>query len=131
MDKKKIVFIDDDADYLESKKLYLEKKYDVRTALSAGEGMEKIKKEKPDLIILDAMMEPKSGFTLAKELKKDPSYSDIPLIMLTGVAPQITDSKYSADDVLRFEGDEFIDKTEGTEEILAAIERLIDRGGKR
>jgi len=125
MDKKKIVFIDDDVDYIESRKLYLEKKYDVRSALSAGEGMEKIKKEKPDLIILDAMMEPKNGFTLAKELKKDPSYSNIPLIMLTGVAPQITDSKYSADDVLRFEGDEFIDKTAGIEEILSAIERLI------
>jgi len=125
MDKKKIVFIDDDVDYIESRKLYLEKKYDVRSALSAGEGMEKIKKEKPDLIILDAMMEPKNGFSLAKELKKDPSYSNIPLIMLTGVAPQITDSKYSADDVLRFEGDEFIDKTAGIEEILSAIERLI------
>lgn len=102
--EKKILFIDDDPDYVESTKLLLEKKYEVITAFSTEEGWEKIGKQRPDLIILDAMMEPKSGFTLAKELKAHQTYKDIPIVMLTGVVPKIPQTKYSPDDILRYEG---------------------------
>ena len=54
----KILIIDDDADIVESMKVVLEdKKYDVVTAFSGSEGLKKAKKDKPDLIILDIMME--------------------------------------------------------------------------
>ena len=55
--------------------------------------------DKPDLILLDAMMPEKDGFALAKELKKHSTYKSIPLIMLTGVVPEITKSRYTPDDI--------------------------------
>ncbi len=123
--RKKILFIDDDPDYVESTKLLLEKKYEVITAFSAEEGWEKIGKQRPDLIILDAMMEPKSGFTLAKELKTHQTYKDIPIVMLTGVVPKIPQTKYSPDDILRYEGEDFVEKSAGIEEILSTVERWL------
>ncbi len=123
--RKKILFIDDDPDYVESTKLLLEKKYEVITAFSAEEGWEKIGKQRPDLIILDAMMEPKSGFTLAKELKAHQTYKDIPIVMLTGVVPKIPQTKYSPDDILRYEGEDFVEKSAGIEEILSTVERWL------
>jgi len=125
MAKRKVLFVDDDADYLESMKLFLQKEYDVTTALSAQEGYERLKGEKPALIILDAMMEPKNGFDFAKELKAHPDYKAIPIVMLTAVASNIPGTKYSHDDVLRFAGEEFVDKSDGKDELLAAVKKLI------
>ena len=123
--RKKILFIDDDPDYVESMKVFLEKKYEVMTAFSADEGREKIGRQRPDLIILDAMMEPTSGFALAKELKAHQTYKDIPIIMLTGVVPEIPQTKYSPDHILRYEGEDFVEKTSGVEEVLSAVERYL------
>ena len=124
-DRKKVLFIDDDPDYVESVKLVLESKYEVTTAFSAKEGWAEIEKEKPDLIILDAMMEPKDGFTFAKELKAHQAYKDIPVVMLTGMVPKIPETKYSPDQVLRFEGEDFVEKSAGTDEILSAVEKFL------
>lgn len=123
--RKKVLFIDDDPDYVNSIKLSLEKKYEVTTAFSAEEGWEKIEKQKPDVILLDAMMEPKDGFALAKEFKTHQTYKDVPIVMLTGVVPHIPHTKYSPDDILRYKGDEFIEKSSGIEEILSALERYL------
>jgi DNA-binding response OmpR family regulator len=123
--RKKILFIDDDPDYVKSVALILEEKYEVMTAFSAEEGWERMAEQSPDLIILDVMMEPKDGFTLAKELKAHQTYKDIPIVMLTGVVPQIPQTKYSPDNILRYEGEDFVEKSAGIEEILAAVERYL------
>ncbi len=123
--RKKILFIDDDPDYVKSVTLVLEKKYEVMTAFSAEEGWERMAEQSPDLIILDVMMEPKNGFTLAKELKAHQTYKDIPIVMLTGVVPQILRTKYSPDDILRYEGEDFVEKSAGIEEILSAVEKYL------
>ena len=123
--RKKILFIDDDPDYVESMKVFLEKKYEVMTAFSAEEGRKKIGKRRPDLIILDAMMEPTSGFALAKELKAHQIYKNTPIIMLTGVVPEIPQTKYSPDDILRYEGEDFVEKSAGIERLLSTVEKYL------
>jgi len=124
--RKKVLFIDDDPDYVESAKCFLEKKYEVETAFSAQEGWEKIGRQRPDLIVLDAMMEPKDGFALTKELKEHQTYKDIPIVMLTGVVPQIPQTKYSQDQILRFTGEDFVEKSAGIEEMLSTVERYLE-----
>lgn len=123
--RRTILLIDDDPDYVESVKLLLEKDYEVMTAFSAEEGREKIGKQKPDLIILDAMMEPRDGFSLAKELKEHQEYKDIPIVMLTGVVPQITKTKYSQDHILRFDGEDFVEKSNDINELLTTVRKYL------
>jgi DNA-binding response OmpR family regulator len=123
--RKKILFVDDDPDYVESVSILLEKEYEVMTALSVEEGWRKIREQRPDLFILDAMMEPKDGFTMAKELKEHQEYKDIPIVMLTGMVPEITKTKYSQDQILRFDGEDFVEKSSDVSEILTAVKKYL------
>lgn len=81
----KILLIDDDADFTEAVKIVLERNgYDVVSSATRESGMEAVKKETPDLIILDVMMEqPDDGFTLAHDLRKDGVKT--PILMLSSV----------------------------------------------
>ena len=87
MEKAKILIADDDPDIRESLQAILEsQQYTVVTAIDKTDGLEKIKAEKPDLAILDIMMSTwEDGFQMSRELKKDPQFKDMPIIMLTGI----------------------------------------------
>jgi CheY-like chemotaxis protein len=50
------------------------------------EGLDLLRKEKPDLVLLDLMMPKKSGITMFQELRKDPDLSHIPVVVVTGVS---------------------------------------------
>ena len=89
----KILVIDDDPDIVLSVRLCLEGVgHEVLEAPGGKEGLEMLKQERPDLIILDVMMETQTeGFQLALKLHSaDPTselaaYSDIPILMLTAI----------------------------------------------
>lgn len=82
----KILIIDDDPDDVRTTKSVLEKYYHVTCASNGLEGWQKLKQEKPDLIILDLMMEKRAeGLIFSKELRNQRNFNDIPLLMLTGI----------------------------------------------
>ncbi len=84
---KQVLLVDDDqntAKYLSV--LLSEHGYDPIRAHDGSEGLQMIRRAKPDLIVLDVMMPKKSGLVLFKELKRDERHKDIPVLMLTGVA---------------------------------------------
>jgi two-component system, OmpR family, response regulator len=85
---KKILLVDDDTDFLFQVKLQLEKfEFDVITADTQKEAEEIIQKEKPDLAIIDLMMEREdSGFILSYKLRK--KYPDVPIIIATSVSAE-------------------------------------------
>jgi DNA-binding response OmpR family regulator len=84
MEGKKIVIIEDEPDVLSNLKLFLESKgFTVTTAADGVEGLSKVKKESPDLIVLDVMLPKMSGFEVCRLLKFDERYKKIPIIMLT------------------------------------------------
>ena len=87
MENAKIMIVDDDVDLTKALQITLEsQQYTVSTAADRTEGMEKIKAEKPDLLILDVMMTTwQDGFEMARELKKDPELKDMLILMLTAV----------------------------------------------
>lgn len=82
---KKILVVDDDPDLREATEIILSSVgYEVASACSAAEAMEKIDQFWPDLILLDVMMETETeGFHLAYKLREDGRYKDIPIIILT------------------------------------------------
>ena len=84
-----ILCVDDDPDLLDLLRIHLEKGgYAVETAASGEEGMAKFKVAKPDLIIIDMMMEEiDAGTNLAKELEK--GGSKIPALLLSSMGDQL------------------------------------------
>mgnify|MGYP001592286777 CR=1 FL=1 len=89
MDKKKVLLVEDEEDLVVVLTLRLRAfGYDVCTAYDGQEGLEKVGKEKPDLIVLDLMLPKLDGFKVCEILKKDPRYSKIPIIVYTAKAQE-------------------------------------------
>jgi len=129
----KILIIDDDPDIVLAVRMSLEDKgYEVIEASSGSEGIEKIKSQKPDLIILDVMMETKTeGFQLALKLRsQDPTseyiqYKNIPILMLTAIH-STTPLKFEPDiDYLPVEI--FVDKPIDPDDLTGKVEWLLSQ----
>jgi len=84
---KKVLNVEDDPDTRTFVSTVLEENgYIPIMAVDGEEGMEKVRKEKPDLILLDILMPRESGIKMYHELKTDPSMKDIPVVMLSAVS---------------------------------------------
>jgi CheY-like chemotaxis protein len=131
MKNAKILIVDDDLDLIKALKVTLESEnYSVVTASEPMEGMEKIKAERPDLIILDVMMGTwQDGFEMARKLKKDSQFiKNIPILMLTGVKGKTgINFKSTAGDPAWCPVDGFLDKPVGPDVLLAEVRRLLQK----
>jgi len=122
---KKIMIIDDDIDLVEAMRITLETdNYDVIDAQEGQKGLEMLKKEKPDLLILDVMMGTlDEGFHIAYQIRNDEEIKDIPILMVTAVGAQ-TGFEF---DMQRDEDflpvNEFIEKPVNPQVLLDTIKR--------
>ena len=84
---KKVLVVDDDPDIrLVNVTVVEQNGYIPLVAANGEEGLELIKKEIPDLVILDVLMPKQSGLRLYSILKSDKSLKDIPVVILSGIA---------------------------------------------
>jgi len=131
MENAKILIVDDDLDLIKALKVMLESEnYSVSIASDPIEGMEKVKAEQPDLIVLDVMMSTwQDGFEMARELKKDSQFiKNIPILMLTGVKGKTgIDFKSTAGDPTWCPVDGFLDKPVEPEVLLTAVRKLLQK----
>jgi len=121
----KILIIDDDIDLVEVLRIVLENHgYRVIDAQDGERGLRLIKREKPDLIILDVIMQTEDeGFALAKEIRSDPDIAAIPIIMLTAVCQQTGYIYNKNEDVLPV--DEFVEKPVMPTTLINLIEKYL------
>jgi len=121
-DKKKIMLVDDDPDFVDAVKTVLESAdYEVNVAYDGEECMEKLKGFLPDLIVLDVMMPGKNGYEVCEELKKHDEFVDIPVILLTAVASRVSTSKYTHAMGMSTMADDYIPKPVQPEELLQRV----------
>jgi CheY-like chemotaxis protein len=84
---KRILIIDDEPDIVTFLSAVLEENgYSSMSAKDGVEGLETLRREQPDLVLLDLMMPKKSGITMFQELRKDPELGQIPVVVVTGVS---------------------------------------------
>ncbi len=86
-DKIRVLLVDDDPDFIEANSIILEASgFEVLSAASGAEGLKKVEEEKPDVVVLDVMMEnTDEGFAVARNIRRK-LHSDVPIVMLTSVA---------------------------------------------
>jgi len=128
MENAKILIVDDDPDLTVVLKTVLEgENYVVDTAPGRAEGMGKIQADKPDLLLLDVMMSTWSdGFEMARDLKKNPEYQDLPIIMLTGVEGRTgIGFKSTAGDPEWLPVDGFLDKPVEPNVLIAEVKKVL------
>jgi len=126
-DKKLILVVDDDPDLVESVSMKLESKnYSVTKAYDGVEAWEKIKEERPKLIILDVMMPRKNGYELCDELKKSNEYKDIVVVLLTAVADAVSSTNYTHMDGKTTLADDFIPKPIDLDKLMEIVEENLE-----
>jgi two-component system alkaline phosphatase synthesis response regulator PhoP len=119
----KILLVDDDVDLVKVMGGALESKaYEVIVAYNGQEGMEKARKEKPDLVILDVLMPVADGFTFADQFRKDPSLAKIPVLALTSFSEALGQP-------FPFEVTEYIMKPIRPRDLVAKVEGFLKRAG--
>ncbi len=125
---KKILIVDDDPDLVRAVSMILESKsYNVSAAYGGVEGLEKAKKEKPDLIVLDVMMPDKDGYTVCRELKANPELNSIPVLLLTAVVSHIPTTSFTQQMGLETEADDYMDKPVEPPELVKRVEALLSK----
>ncbi len=122
MAEKLILIIDDDEDIIEMVTLLLENEgYKISSAYNVERGIEMIREEKPDLVLLDIMFPEKKtrGFEAAAQIKE--LHSDLPIFAFTAINREYS-FDFSKEEI---QADEFINKPVATEKLLELMKKYI------
>lgn len=127
--KIRIVCIEDDQDMIDLIRLIVTRRgYElVGWATGGREGIEIIRREKPDLVLLDLMMPDIDGWEVYQQMKVDPELRHIPVIVVTARA-------HNVDRVLGLHVarvDDYLTKPFGPSDLIASIERVMRRVSAR
>jgi CheY-like chemotaxis protein len=128
MESQLILIVDDDPDITYAMQMILESHgYQVDSAVNSTTAKEKMEKQKPDLIILDVMMDTMhEGFDFDRDLKHHPDFKNIPVLMLTAVKERFgLDFKPEAGDQEWLPVEEFLDKPVKPAVLLEKVEKLL------
>lgn len=124
--KTKIMVVEDNLDEAKLIKMVLEGEgYEAVCAFNGKEALEKLETERPSLIVLDVMMPEMDGFSFCSKVRSSPEYENIPVIMLTGVAKRIHETKYPMNGIMRAQAEEYLEKPIKPEDLLQAITKLL------
>lgn len=117
-----VVCIEDEPEMIELIRLILARKnFELIGAVGGREGLETVRKLKPDLVLLDLMMPDMDGWEVYQQMKADKELRDIPVIVVTAKAQSI-------DKVLGLhiaKVDDYVTKPFGPQELLASINRVL------
>jgi CheY-like chemotaxis protein len=136
--KGSILIVDDDPDFVKTTRLILKTGgYEATVAEDARKGLEKIKESRPDLIILDIMMESIfEGFSFLSTLRTDPDFAPFkftPVLMVSSVKSD-TGSRFMFDDEGSMgeipQPDDFMDKPVKPNALLGKVASLIRKSAE-
>ncbi len=126
-EKQLILVVDDDPDLVESVSMKLSSEdFRVAKAYDGIEAMDRIKEERPALIILDVMMPRKNGYELCDELKSSDEYKDIVVVLLTAVADAVTSTSYTHMDGKTTLADDFIPKPIDLDKLMGIVRENLE-----
>jgi DNA-binding response OmpR family regulator len=121
-EQKLILVVDDDPDLVEAVSMKLEaKNYRVAKAYDGVEAMDRIKEEKPDLVILDVMMPRKNGWDVCDEIKNSADLKDIAVVLLTAVADSVKTTSYTHHNGKTTLADDYIPKPIDLDELMEIV----------
>ncbi|MHC4159375.1 MAG: response regulator [Planctomycetota bacterium] len=127
MAEKKIVWVDDDEDFVLSLQPRLEKEgWEVKTASSAEQGKNMAVTDKPDLIIMDIIMDGQHGYKVIEFLRGHPHLANIPIIVFTSLPDRWGETSATREDFLLSDAAEFVDKSAGTDMLISTIRKHFD-----
>lgn len=126
----KILVVDDDPDIRDVLTELLEGEgFSVVTANDGAQGLEAIKAENPDMMILDLLMPVLDGFGVCRQLQ-DPRLSkwkDMPVLILTSVREEVSQRRYELETGLSLDVDDYVEKPIDPDVVLERVHNLLAR----
>lgn len=122
-DKQLILVVDDDPDLVDMVATKLEaSNYRTAKAYDGVQALEKVRQEKPVMVILDVMMPNKDGYATCEEIKKDPNLKDIAVVLLTAVVDNLPTTTYTHHEGRTTPADDFIPKPIDLDKLMEIVE---------
>ena len=123
----KILVVDDDPDFVEAARIVLEREgHTVVSASGGGAALDKVARDKPDLILLDVMMDSVlDGLSVAQELGARGDYRSIPIIMSTSIATTDYAEMFPTDEYIHMNA--FLTKPVAPARLVKEVNRLLKR----
>lgn len=123
----KILIVDDDPDFVEATRIVLEKAgHTTLSAASGNECYQKMKSEKPDLVILDVIMDTVlDGLTITQRIHEDEEINQIPIIMVTSIANTDYAALFPTDEYIHINA--FMSKPVEPAELIRQINKLLKK----
>jgi CheY-like chemotaxis protein len=123
-----ILIVDDDPDIREGITAVLETgPYRLVTAKDGLECMAQIRSQPPDLLILDMLMPRMDGFAVIRELRSDPEFAGLPIIVLTTVIEDAAYRRYELETGLAMDVAAYVEKPAPPGELLALVSAIVDQ----
>ena len=124
---KRLAYIEDEAEMIDLVRLILGRRgYTVMGAIGGREGLDLIRKEKPDLVLLDLMMPDMDGWDVYHQIKSEEIIRDIPVIVITAKALNI--DKVLGLRIAKVE--DYIAKPFSPQELLDRVDQVLSKQGK-
>jgi CheY-like chemotaxis protein len=130
-EKVRVLLVDDDPDFVEANSIVLEASgFEVLSAPSGADGLRRVADDKPDLVVLDVMMEnTDEGFAVAREIRNRLK-SSVPIIMLTSVG-KVTGYDFKPEEHPDFfPVDAWLEKPVPPTLLVSKIRELLRKGGE-
>ncbi len=127
MDKQPYILItDDDPDIVENVMMVLgSQPYRLASARDGKQCLAMIKQERPDLLLLDMLMPRMDGWGVIRELRSDPDYADLPIIVLTTVVEDASRRRYELEVGMDMDVQDYMQKPAKPAELLRHVEKLL------
>lgn len=121
-----ILIVDDDPDILEGILTILEDQpYRLATARDGKKCLEMIAEETPDLLILDLLMPRLDGWGVIRELRSEPRYANLPIMILTTVIEDASRRRYELETGMAMDVQDYVQKPAKPADLIQRIERLL------
>jgi DNA-binding response OmpR family regulator len=125
----KLLVVDDDPDILDAITTILgTQPYTIDTARDGVECLDKVRADIPDLIILDLLMPKKDGFAVVRELRENPKYAKVPILILTSVREDASRRRYELETGLAMDVQDYVEKPISPMDLLDRVKKLLERG---
>lgn len=122
----KVLVIDDDQDMVAALELLLEAEdFHVLSATDADEGVEVARRERPEVVVLDLMLTPRSGIEVYQELRREPALRGTKVVILTALKQKIHSDRFSPELEACWEAEDFLDKPVEPETLVERIRQLL------
>ncbi len=126
-----VLVVDDDPDILEGIITVLETQpYRLATARDGKKCMEMIAQEIPDLLILDLLMPRMDGWGVIREMRSEPRYAKVPIMVLTTVVEDASRRRYELETGMAMDVQEYIQKPINPNDLIRCVEKLLKGHGR-